>query len=97
MDVQFAGSQLARRYDVSRDAVRAWGPDVARRYIQRINQIMAAPNVSALSSLTSARFHPLKGTRRGEYALDLHGRWRLIVTIEGDTVTVQEVSNHYDD
>lgn len=29
--------------------------------------------------------------------MTLQGRWRLIVTVESDTVTVEEVTNHYGD
>jgi hypothetical protein len=46
----------------------------------------------------SWRAHPLKGARRAEHAIDLGQRWRLIVSIQGDAaVTIEEVSDHYDD
>jgi plasmid maintenance system killer protein len=41
-------------------------------------------------------FHPLKGDREGQYSLTVLGRWRLILTVEGDdAVVIEEVSNHY--
>ena len=97
MDLDFGNNRLRRNYTSSRDAVRDWGEDVARKYIQRIDQIIAAPDLHALGKLPSVRLHPLRGERTGEYALDLVGRWRLIVTIENDAVLIREVSNHYGD
>ena len=71
---------------------------MARRYIQRIEQIEAMPNFHSLFSIQSLRLHPLKGDRRGQYALTLVGRYRLIIEQDdaSNTVLVSEVSNHYD-
>jgi hypothetical protein len=30
------------------------------------------------------------------YTMTLQGRWRLIVTVERDTIIVEEVTNHHD-
>lgn len=43
------------------------------------------------------RFHALHGPKEGRYALTLHDRWRMEVTLDGDTLRVEEVSNHYGD
>ena len=71
---------------------------MARRYIQRIEQIEAMPTFHSLFSIQSLRLHPLKGDRRGQYALTLVGRYRLIIEQDdaSNTVLVSEVSNHYD-
>jgi proteic killer suppression protein len=45
-------------------------------------------------------FHPLKGNRKGQYALTLTGYWRLIITNDGeifDIAKIEEVSDHYGD
>lgn len=70
---------------------------MARKYVQRISQIAASSDRPELAAIRSLRLHPLKGGRVGEWAIDLHGRWRLIVTFADDIVTIEEVSNHYDD
>ena len=43
--------------------------------------------------------HLLRGARKGELSIASTGRWRLIVTkVESDeSLTIEEVSNHYDD
>ena len=44
--------------------------------------------------------HPLTGDRKGQYAVTLHDRWRLIFTIHGtppSRVHIEEVTIHYGD
>ena len=59
--------------------------------------IHASTNFDRLFDLMSLHLHPLTGDRQGYYSLTLSGRWRLILTVEGDTVTIEEVTNHYGD
>ena len=95
----FDNQTLKDRYEDVNKATRAWGPQVARRYIQRIEQIQAMPTFHSLFSIQSLRLHPPKGNRRGQFALTLIGRYLLIIERDdsSDTVLVSEVSNHYDD
>jgi proteic killer suppression protein len=73
---------------------------VARKYIQRVNIIKQARNIEELKVLPGLRCHPLKGDRQGHWAINLTGFYRLIFTLEGETmeiVRIEEVSKHYDD
>ena len=97
MEVEYRSRSLARRGADEREAAKASGVSVARKYIQRLQIIAAAPTWEALRSYRALGLHPLKGTRRGEYAMTLTGRWRLIVRPEGETVWIEEVSQHYGD
>ncbi len=99
MKVIFKNRALRDRYEDVSKASRAWGAQVARKYIQRVEQIEAMPTFHSLFSIRSLRLHPLKGDRQGQYALTLVGRYRLIIEQdeESDAVLVSEVSNHYDD
>jgi proteic killer suppression protein len=50
--------------------------------------------------LPGLRCHPLKGNRKGQYAVKLTGFYRLIFTVDGDCLDIaliEEVSKHYDD
>lgn len=99
MNVRFRSRQLLRRYERHQEAERAWGTAVARKYIQRVSLLYAADHLHDLFALRALRLHPLKGERAGQYAMTLHERWRLIVTLEdeGRTAVVEEVTNHYGD
>ncbi|MEX2599547.1 MAG: type II toxin-antitoxin system RelE/ParE family toxin [Dehalococcoidia bacterium] len=99
MEVEFSSNRLAQCYRQSDRAVRQWGEAVARKYITRIEILYAQPTFDSLRTLRSLRLHPLKGRRQGQYAIDLTGQWRLIVTpgAKEEQVRVEEVTNHYDD
>ena len=99
MEITFRTRQPRRCYEQSATAVQRWGPDVARKFITRIKQLQAISSLQEAYKLRAIGLHPLKGSRKGELAITLTGRWRLIVT-EGDrenSVIIEEVSNHYDD
>ncbi|MGZ5426694.1 MAG: type II toxin-antitoxin system RelE/ParE family toxin [Thermoanaerobaculia bacterium] len=100
MVVRFATSRLERCYREIRLAQREWGHKVGRTYIQRINTLWAARDSRDLFALKALDMHPLKGDRRGQFAIRLGGRERLIVAFEDDAwtiVRVEEVSKHYGD
>ena len=100
MLVEFRTKKLLRCYEESRTAVRAFGPDVARRYVLRINIIKQAKSFEELEKLPGLDCHPLKGNRKGQHAIKLTGFHRLIVTRRGDdlqVVRIEEVSKHYGD
>ncbi len=98
MNVRFANRDLeACATEVSR-AIRRWGPQVGRRYAQRLAVIDAAATFESLYTIQSLRLHKLTGPRKETYAIDLQGRWRLIISLtDAGEVLVEEVTNHYGD
>lgn len=100
MIVKFKTRQLEVCFRQYRKANRAFGEQIARKYIQRINIIQQSRNLDELMSLPGLRCHALKGTRKGEYAINLSGYYRLIFTLAGEMleiVMIEEVSKHYGD
>lgn len=100
MEVKFRTKKLEKCYQQSKAAIQAFGPEVAKRYIQRINIIKHTKNLDELKKLPALRCHPLKGNRAGQWAVKLTGFYRLIFTLEGETLEIariEEVSKHYDD
>ena len=98
MQVRFRTKQLQRCYESLTEATREWGADVARRYVQRVDILYATETIEDLHRMTVLRFHPLKGNRKGQYALWLTARARLIVTFIEKAATIvwiEEVSKHY--
>ena len=99
MEVIFRTRQLQRNYENANRATIDWGRDVSRRYVRRVDDLRRARDFHELYNISALRLHPLRGSRAGELSIYLTGRWRLIVT-RGDTpysITIEEVSNHYDD
>lgn len=100
MIIEFRTAGLRKCYEENSQAVRRWGGEVARRYVDRINILLAAQSVGDLHTIPQLKFHSLKGTRSGEFAIHLDGFMRLIVTFDEkrkDVVRIEEVSKHYDD
>ncbi len=100
MEIAFRTRKLKRQYERSADAIRAYGDEVGRTYIARINLMKQASDIEELRELPVLRCHPLKGDRAGQWAVTLTGSSRLIFTLEGERLEIamiEEVSKHYDD
>lgn len=100
MHVEFQSQRLRKQYEDHRQAERTYGKQVARRYIERVNIIRKARDLDELRDLPGLKCHPLKGERKGQWAVNLTGFYRLIFTLQGEQleiVRIEEVSKHYDD
>lgn len=100
MEVRFRTRKLEKHYQSHKEAERAYGQEVARKYIQRINIVKQTHNIEELKALPGLRCHPLKGNRRGQWAINLTGFYRPIFTLEGETLEIahiEEVSKHCGD
>ncbi len=98
MEVRFATNRLKRCYEDAARAIREWGPQAGRRYIGRIELLYAAQTVDDLYSIQMLHLHPLTENREGEWAITLHGKWRLILDdVTDHSVRVKEVNVHYGD
>ena len=100
MEIAFRTRKLKRQYELAADGIRAYGDEVGRKYIARINLMKQASDIEELRELPVLHCHPLKGDRVGQWAVTLTGFHRLIFTLEGDRLEIamiEEVSKHYDD
>lgn len=100
LEIRFKTNKLQKQYENKKDATKAYGVDVARKYIQRIGILKSTKSFDDLKLIPQFKFHPLTGNRKGEFAISLTGFYRLIITNDGDTfdiAKIEEVSKHYDD
>jgi len=98
--VEFRTKKLEKAYSEFKYAFKEYGDKIGKKYIQRINLIKTVQSLDELKKLPGLRCHPLKGSRAGQYAVNLNGFYRLIFTIKDgklNIVTIEEVSKHYDD
>lgn len=99
MEIRFKTKKLEKQYTQSKEAFKAYGPQVAKKFIQRINILKATKSFEELYKMPGFNFHALKGNRKGEYAIKLTGFWRLIIINDGDDsfdiAKIEEVSDHY--
>jgi len=97
VQVSFRSIQLRHAFERAGNGYRLWGRQVGDRYIQRVRYILDANSVQELYRIQSLHLHPLSGPLDGFHAMTLIGRWRLVLTIGSDIVTIEEVTNHCGD
>jgi proteic killer suppression protein len=100
VEVKFRTNNLQKCYTCYQQGCRAWGTEVAKKYIQRIDILQEAADMAEVRMLPGLDCHLLKGGRKGQFGITLHGRWRLIFSLQGDKariIRVEEVSKHYGD
>ncbi len=99
MQVKFKNNTLKKQYSNSKSALAAYGEQIGKKYIERINIIKSAKSIDDLKALGTLKCHELKGKRKGSWSIKLTGQMRLIFTLDGeqlDIAKIEEVSKHYD-
>lgn len=99
VEVTFKNRTLKLQYIESENAFKAYGRQVGRKYIERINIIKSAKSIADLKLIRALKCHELKGKRKGEWSIWLTGNMRLIFTLHGEQLTIariEEVNKHYD-
>lgn len=77
MDILFKSQRLRRRLSSQSERVKKFGPVRARILRRRLDQLRAADDLSVMRHF-KGRCHELTGDRKGEFAVDLDGPYRLI-------------------
>jgi plasmid maintenance system killer protein len=98
MIVEFRTTQLRRAAETESLAIRRWGPDAGRNYVRRVIQLRAARSMADLYDIRPLRFHALTGDQRGQYAVSLTGRIRLVLEQgpSGETLVVVGVEDYHE-
>ncbi len=78
MDILFASKILERLCHDDKLATRTFGVPSARKLRTRLDDLIAAANLEYARKLPG-RFHGLTHDRTGQFALELHGGWRLVL------------------
>jgi proteic killer suppression protein len=61
----------------------------------RLAELDAAPSLAAISPLRSVGLHKLKGNRKGYWAINVNGPWRIVFRFEdGNAHEVEIVDYH---
>ncbi len=98
LTIKFSNRNLEKCYRNRNQAIHRWGHVIGENYIKRVNAIFAADSIDDLYKIPQLKFHPLTGDRKGQYAISLTGRARLIVGIENNSIIIIEEVNteHYE-
>ncbi|MGI6594372.1 MAG: type II toxin-antitoxin system RelE/ParE family toxin [Christensenellales bacterium] len=72
-------------------ASKKYGYDMAGKIQQRIDEIKAADNVEQMIQFKIGRCHPLKGSRKNQYAVDLIHPKRLVFIKIGSEIQIANI------
>ena len=89
MDIQFASAKLERIFNSQQQLLKTFGKETAKKIGVRMSVLRSAPTLNTVPTKRPDRCHPLKGDRKGEYAVDLNQPFRLVFEPAGDQLAVK--------
>jgi proteic killer suppression protein len=60
-----------------------------------LTALATATHPKQTGQLPGARVHPLKGERKGQWALSVTGNWRLVFEFDGEDATNVDVVDYH--
>ena len=78
MEIYFRNKKLQESITNQAKTVKEFGPPMARKIHQRMEELSAADTLSDLSHLPPTRCHQLTGNRKGIFSVDLTHPYRLL-------------------
>lgn len=89
MKIAFKTNKIEKQLTKAKEMQKAFGT-MARKVNQRMQELIYSENLEILKTLPAARCHELKGSKKGEFAVDISGNWRLIFVPDHDPVPVKD-------
>lgn len=89
MQINYKTKKLKNSLTDERKLIREYG-QIAKKLKQRREELKAAENLKDISLLPSLRLHPYKGSRKGEWSIDIKDNWRLIFEIDQEPIPTVE-------
>jgi toxin HigB-1 len=84
MVLTFRTNKLRKLAEQQKERVKRLGPECAKKFQQRISELMAAKSLEDLRNHHPARIHELSGDRSSSLSADLKHPLRLIFEPRGD-------------
>lgn len=78
MKIEYKSKKLKKQCEDPNIAQKEYGLKIGNKLTQRVSELIAATSLLDIKHLPAARLHLLKGSRTGEYAVDLIHPFRLV-------------------
>lgn len=91
MKVEYKTRSIEKVCEDASVAERKYGPQMAGKIQQRIDQIRAADSVEQMIQFKIGRCHPLNQNRKNQYAVDLVHPQRLVFEKKGDEIQIANI------
>ena len=71
MEIYYVKRKLEKQCNSEKEAIKEWGPTVAKKLMQRLSQLAAFDNLAMVSHLPPLRLHQLSGNRKEQFGVDV--------------------------
>lgn len=78
MKICFVNRKLEKIFNSHSELVKSYGSEQASKIKMRLKVLEAAANLAEVPTQKPDRCHPLKGDKKGQFAVDLKNPFRLI-------------------
>lgn len=89
MKITFKTNKLEKQLTEVKEMQKAFGI-MAKKVNQRMKELSASNNLEILKTIPAANCHELKGDRKGEFAVDISGNYRIIFESDHNPVPVKD-------
>ncbi len=86
MKISFRTNKLEKLCLSEKAMIREWGKNNAKKLQLRLVQLQACVSLSDMQKYPAAHCHPLRGSRAGQFAVNLQNTWRLVFMPDHDPV-----------
>ena len=93
MEITYKTKKLKKECENFSKAKKEYGKQIAEKLFIRIEVLEAAINLEEISMIRSWNLHPLSGKRKGQLAINLTGKFRLVLTINNEIVEFVKVES----
>ena len=90
MDITCKSKKMVRIFNSFKALDKKYGQDRAEKIKMRLDFLGAAENLGKVPVLPPHRRHELKGNRKGLFAVDLTGNYRLVFVPDHDPVPIRK-------
>lgn len=92
MITSFANRATERFWETGKSKFSGLDGEKALVLLQLLN---AAKSLSSLSPLASVGLHPLKGSRKGQWAVTVNGPWRICFRFRDSNAAAVEIVDYH--
>jgi plasmid maintenance system killer protein len=89
VDIIFESQKFRKECNEVKLLIRKVGPEMAKRIIQRLDELRAADKLADISHLPPPRLHELIGNRKGQFSIDLKQPYRLLFVPANDPIPLK--------
>ena len=89
MKITFKSNKLEKQLTEAKEMQKAFGT-MAKKVNQRMQELIYSQNLEILKTIPAANCHELKGDRKGEFAVDISGNFRIIFIPDHNPIPFKE-------